>query len=594
MRKDLTDKDAAIGKSVPLLFSPYVSRARIVESFPRRTTLTLAITGRLFTHGVTDIIRKALSIAPSLSCSILFEGCISTNMHKISSLKTYFDELEETNGDDEYRDWLSRVFDAKVELATFVAARRGGGVATEYVGFLKGSFNFSFRFKFSDEGPDAIIRFPKPGHTATALRDEKVANEVQVMEYLRQNTTIPIPHIHSWGFTAESPQQFGPFIIMDYVEGTLLSTVLKQPIKSDQEDIVLDPNVDNSILNKIYHQIADYLLQLSQLTFTRIGAISKDGNMWSVTKRPLTYNMNELATVAGYPHNLFPTSTFSHVSDYLKSVAHEHLAHLQTQRNLADNAEIAQARFIARNRFVQLIPKYCIDNTGPFMPFCDDLRPSNMLVHPETLQITAVLDFEFTNAMPAQFTYDPPWWLLLSGPEVWLDRGSLEEFRDCYEPRMEQFLQALELAESMSVSRGKQLAEPRLSTRMRDSWRSGRFWFDYAARKSFELDAVYWAALHDGGTGIELLDDGARAEMEAFVGKKMEQLKSYKEECAARFSQVSALNEAFCLFLPVVTRFVSIDPKWLYNTLADDILGRIAAAQFGRIDGRSYIQTNTD
>ncbi|TPX14886.1 uncharacterized protein E0L32_004995 [Thyridium curvatum] len=460
-------------------------------------------------------------------------------MQKIPSLKTCFDEIEETNGDDECRAWLDRVLDAKVELATFVAARRGGGRATEYVGFLKGSFNFSLRFKFSDGGPDAIIRFPKPGHTATALRDEKVANEVQVMEYLNQNTTIPIPRVHSWGLTSESPQQFGPFIIMDYVEGTLLSTVLKQPMKSDQEDMILDPSIDNAILNKVYHQLADYLLQLSQLSFTRIGAISKDGDTWSITKRPLTYNMNELATVAGYSDDLFPTSTFDRASDYLNSVAHEHLAHLWTQRNLADDPEIAQARFIARHRFVQLIPKYCIDDAGPFIPFCDDLRPSNMLVHPQTLQITAVLDFEFTNAMPAQFTYDPPWWLLLSGPEVWLDRGSIEEFRNCYEPRMEQFLRALELVEGMSVPGGEQLTKPRLSTRMRDSWRSGRFWFDYAARKSFELDAIYWAALHDGGTGIELLDDEARAELEPFIEKKKEQLMAYKEECTARFSQAS-------------------------------------------------------
>ena len=74
-----------------------------------------------------------------------------------------------------------------------------------------------------------------------------------------------------------------------------------------------------------------------------------------------------------------------------------------------------------------------------------------MLVNPETLRITAVLDFEFTNAMPAQFTYDPPWWLLLSGPEMWLDRCAMEEFLALYEPRMEQFLQALERVEEEST-----------------------------------------------------------------------------------------------------------------------------------------------
>jgi hypothetical protein len=433
---------------------------------------------------------------------------------------------------------LDKIFDAKAELATFVASRREGGGAGRYVGFLKGSFNFSFRFSFSDGWPDTIIRFPKPGHTATALRDEKVANEVQIMEYLSQNTTIPLPRVHSWGLTAESPQQFGPFIIMDYVDGTLLSTVLKQPMENDEEDMVLNPNIDNTTLDKIYYQIADYMLQLSQLTFTRIGAISKDhaSNTWSVTGRPLTYNMNELATVAGYPDDQFPTAPFDRASDYLRSVANHHLTHLRIQRNLADDQEIARERFIARHRFVQLIPKYCVDDAGPFIPFCDDMRPANMLVDPETLRITAVLDLEFTNAMPAQFTYDPPWWLLLSGPEVWLESCAMEEFVALYEPRMEQFLRALERVEEEAALR-KQPGGTPLSTRMRESWRTGRFWFDWAARKSFDVDTVYWAALHERGAGVELLDDKALAEMESFTQMKMEQLKAYKEECTARFSK---------------------------------------------------------
>ncbi|KAJ5172683.1 hypothetical protein N7492_005276 [Penicillium capsulatum] len=112
-------------------------------------------------------------------------------VQKTSSLKTYFDELEETNGDEECKAWLSRAFDSRAELAAFVAERREGGDPGEYVGFLKGSFNFSFHFSFGDGRPDAIIRFSKPGHTATAYRDEKVANEVQIMGYLRQTPISP-------------------------------------------------------------------------------------------------------------------------------------------------------------------------------------------------------------------------------------------------------------------------------------------------------------------------------------------------------------------------------------------------------------------
>ncbi|KXG46507.1 uncharacterized protein PGRI_053630 [Penicillium griseofulvum] len=159
-----------------------------------------------------------------------------------------------------------------------------------------------------------------------------------------------------------------------------------------------------------------------------------------------------------------------------------------------------------------------------------------MLIDPETLRITAILDLEFTNTMPAEFTYDPPWWLLLSGPEMWLERCAMEEFVTLYEPRIEQFLGALERVENEMALEVKQPGRQSLSARMRDSWRTGRFWFDYAARKSFDVDTIYWAALHTGGEGVDLLDDKARAEMEPFTQIKMEQLKAYKEQCTARFS----------------------------------------------------------
>lgn len=125
------------------------------------------------------------------------------------------------------------------------------------------------------------------------------------------------------------------------------------------------------------------------------------------------------------------------------------------------------------------------EDCGLFILFCDDMRPSNMLITPEAFQITSILDFEFSSAMPAEFTYDPPWWLLLSGPEMWLERCAMDEFLALYEPRMEQFLRALEQVESEMALEGKQRVGLSLSTRMRDSWRTGRFWFDYAARKSF-------------------------------------------------------------------------------------------------------------
>ncbi|KAH6648158.1 hypothetical protein BKA67DRAFT_579712 [Truncatella angustata] len=71
-----------------------------------------------------------------------------------------------------------------------------------------------------------------------------------------------------------------------------------------------------------------------------------------------------------------------------------------------------------------------------------------------------------------------------------------EELLFLFKPRKEQFIRAMERAEDAStISAGEQ----RLSARMWDSWDIGRFWFNLAARSSFNVDEVYWKCLHKEG-----------------------------------------------------------------------------------------------
>ncbi|KAH7361277.1 putative altered inheritance of mitochondria protein 9, mitochondrial, partial [Pyrenochaeta sp. MPI-SDFR-AT-0127] len=364
---------------------------------------------------------------------------------------TAYDEIAEVEADDECRAWLIKVLGAKVEILSFVSNRRPGCPEGEFDGYLKGSFNFCIAVRFNDGGPNAIIRFPKPGHTLTARREEKVENEVHVLEYLREKTKLPVPRVTSWGLTDESPRNLGPFIIMDRVDGTSLTTLLKQPALSEEDNIILRDDIDDTKLDFVYEQLAEFMIELSQLDFDAIGAIAKNSstNKWLATERPFTYNMNEMAvTVSNYPVDTFPAAPFQTTKEYLTYQSDENLTHFRVQRNLAGDAGDAKRRYIARHRFRQLIPQYCMDNNGPFKLFCDDLQPSNMLADPETLKVHAILDWEFTHAMPAQFSHDPPWWLLLKGPDMWLENYSMKEFLARYKPRLEQFLCALERVEA--------------------------------------------------------------------------------------------------------------------------------------------------
>lgn len=295
--------------------------------------------------------------------------------------------------------------------------------------------------------------------------DEKVTNEARVIEFIRENTTIPVPRLISWGLTEDSPQKLGPFLISNFVHGVSLSSILRDPADSDWQ--FMNPTLDDKTLNDVYEQVADIMLQLFQFDFSEIGAISKDpnSNMWSVAARPLTYAMNELATAAFFPLNKFPTTSFNSARDYFKALAHGNIMHLYTQRNIAADQTTAEELYIARQRFLQLVDTYSTADydQGPFKLFCDDLRPHNILVNPETLRITAVIDLEFTNAMPSQFSSDPPWWLLLAEPESYLSLGRKpEEFVTAYEACLDRFLQVLQ---RMEKARGLQL-----SGRMRDAW----------------------------------------------------------------------------------------------------------------------------
>jgi aminoglycoside phosphotransferase (APT) family kinase protein len=439
---------------------------------------------------------------------------------------TPYDEIAEADADEECRIWIRQMIDAKADIVAFVSSHLGRPEG-EFEEWLKGSYNLCASIRFNDGGPRTIIRFPKPGHTLTSRREEKVKGEVWVLEYLKEKTNLPVPRVISWGLSDESPKGLGPFIIMDRVEGVSLSTLLRQPI---EDEVIMRDDIEEEKLGYVYEQVAEFVIELSRLDFNAIGAIAKDeqSEEWLATERPFSYNMNEMATVVSkFPVDIFPTAPFRTTREYLEYQSDENLTHLRAQRNLGDNPADAKRRWIARQRFRQLIPKYCKNNNGPFKLYCDDLQPSNMLADPETLKVKAILDWEYTLALPAQFTYDPPWWLILKGPDVWLERYSIKEFVTRYESKLEIFLRALERVES-----GLPPTSPTLSSRMRDSWRSGQFWFDYGIRKSLDVDDIYWGAFHQEGDDV--LSEEQQKELDEFVEQKMKDVKAYDKECKER------------------------------------------------------------
>lgn len=153
------------------------------------------------------------------------------------------------------------------------------------------------------------------------------------MEYLREKKNIPVPRVTSWGFMDESPSNLGPFIIMDHIKGASLNTLLRRPLQSEEDHVILRDDIDDAKLDYVYEQLAEFLLELSRLDFDAIGAIARNSdntNELVATERPFTYNIIEMAvTVSNYPIDNFPVAPFPTTREYLEYQLNENFTHLR-------------------------------------------------------------------------------------------------------------------------------------------------------------------------------------------------------------------------------------------------------------------------
>ncbi|KAM5358365.1 hypothetical protein ACJZ2D_015350 [Fusarium nematophilum] len=113
-----------------------------------------------------------------------------------------------------------------------------------------------------------------------------------------------------------------------------------------------------------------------------------------------------------------------------------------------------------------------------------------------------------------------------------------------YEPRLQTFLRLLEAEEEKmtmvaitqgvnGLSIGSEEKTPPLSQRMRESWEKQTWMLNYAARKSWAFDFIWWKFLDEMYFGpnenqdyharLELLTEPQRNAMEGVVERKMEE-----------------------------------------------------------------------
>ncbi|KAJ9397541.1 hypothetical protein DTO282F9_5546 [Paecilomyces variotii] len=430
------------------------------------------------------------------------------------------DTLAEQQSDRFFRIWLQNLIgNSPEQLAGKLAAKHRQGTPVSASQPFNGAFNVCYRVTYED-GYRVIVRFAALGRVT--FRNEKVEDEVSIMNYLAQHTTIPIPRVLGHGKCA-----VGPYIVMTLVEGNPLSDYLRDP---KQEMISLNPQIPLSLLKRAYSGIAEIMLELSKPAFPYIGAIGQDdSDTWVVQKRPLTFNMNRLTQFSNIPPGVFAKQRFTNAADYFEELAKQHFYHLEFQQNDAVTDEAhCRKKYVARRLFIKISrevsKKHC---KGPFRLFCDDFRPENIFIHSTRAIVTGVIDWEFTYAAPVEFSYTAPWWLLLERPEEW----DLDSLLARYLPKFRVFLEALRETENKKIHNGSLTESQRLSEGMEASMENGLFWICLAMRHSSMFDEIYWSFIdpmyHGSFTSIEdricLLCEDERTNLDDFVQKKLRQ-----------------------------------------------------------------------
>ncbi|OAA53603.1 Aminoglycoside phosphotransferase [Niveomyces insectorum RCEF 264] len=424
------------------------------------------------------------------------------------------------------------------EFETFVG-RMMGSPAT-YMKHMQGSYNVALLFRLDGAPGHVLLRLPK------------------------QHNIVKVPNVYCWSSSADDIGD--PFILEEFIEGEKLSDCLYRWGQSN------DP-ADAARRQAAFQDVAALYLAMRRHRFDKIGSITKtaDGT-WAVTKRPLTHSMSQLATLVrgaatnGWPSEPLTTAAgvkqlflnlYTTQQDGLCSVnlpskwtntpkGPELIFQKGADIDMGYAFETAAGRMVARRGFQHpdFAPYLSDHDEGPFYLYNYDCNARNMIVDPDTGRIRALIDLEFTNAMPAAFAHDPPLYLLPRNLYRHFAFGLFAKWAKDYEPVLDEFLCILQRLEAQQPG---QANEPLLSAQMRASWENRQFFSHYAMHDLCLSDVVFWEQRQSERSPFPEVDEVAlKPEIQAYQEHTKAQIAAYQnEEWPPTLEQLDAAKKAF-------------------------------------------------
>lgn len=244
----------------------------------------------------------------------------------------------------------------------------------------------------------------------------------QLESSFKRNTLLSVAPIFSHGLSGPGVQ-IGPYIILKHIDhGGSISDKLAlwNPEFADASNR-LDPEIPINILKRFYSKISVQCLYLFEPSFSKIGALGlTDGDPFQVTGRPITQNTCNFLQLAHIPATTFPpkNKTYKTANEYYVALVEMHIIQFTFQHNeLVKSVDDCWNKYVARQPFLSLAKQGRLstfrffeddwsfqsksqsnselspapDSSSNFKLWCDDLRPSNILLS-KTDDILALID----------------------------------------------------------------------------------------------------------------------------------------------------------------------------------------------------------
>ncbi|RKP34406.1 kinase-like domain-containing protein, partial [Dimargaris cristalligena] len=181
--------------------------------------------------------------------------------------------------------------------------------------------------------------------------------EVQAMQFIKEHTTIPVPDIYSYRIDGSDS-----IIEMERIAGITLKECIAQN------------RVTTDHIQRIAEQLNDYIHQMRGLQSDVVG--------------PCIWTDSDTEQALHDPFVPFPTPMPMHEAEAFM------------MNNLLQHRESRPP-----TGFTQMFSKYLKQHTYTINLTHGDLLPRNIMVDPDTCQITGILDWEFSGFYPEYWEY---------------------------------------------------------------------------------------------------------------------------------------------------------------------------------------------